>query len=206
MRARITVMAVVSLAVALLFGAQLVLAQEQGAQGDAETQKMMAAWQKYMTPGKFHEAMNYFTGDWEVVNTMWMTPGAEPQMWSGTATYKMMLGGRYLHGSFTGTFMGQPFQGYSIQGYDNYRKEYVTIWIDNMGTGIYELRGQCDADCKVTTLSGVWDDPIAGGKSRVRDVTTIVDENSFKMEMFQTGPDGKEFKSMEGMYTRKKKM
>ena len=31
--------------------------------------------------------------------------------------------------------MGMPFNGLSLEGYDNAKKEFTSIWIDNMGTG-----------------------------------------------------------------------
>ena len=45
------------------------------------------------------------------------------------------MGGRYLHGMFKGTAMGQPFEGASVSGYDNTKKKYFNVWVDSMSTG-----------------------------------------------------------------------
>jgi len=38
--------------------------------------------------------------------------------------------------------MGMPFEGMGLDGYDNASKEYISIWIDNMGTGIMYMKGK----------------------------------------------------------------
>ena len=79
------------------------------------------------------------------------------------------------------------------------------MWIDNMGTGMYVSHGTANENGDVITLQGSMDDPMSGRKDvPTRSVSTTVDENTHKMEMFATGPDGTEFKTMEVVYTRQK--
>jgi len=179
-----------------------VLAQQP--QQSEEEQKMMKLWMEYATPGENHKYFEYFVGDWEVNVKSWMKPGAEPEVSKGDNTSKLILGGRFLMSSYTGTMMGMPFEGLSISGYDNLKKEYVTMWIDNAGTGIYLTSGSLDKASKARTETGIWDDPMTGGKSKVRWVTKIIDDNKYMFEMYNTDPAGKEFKSGEITYTRKK--
>ena len=40
--------------------------------------------------------------------------------------------------------MGMPMEGWSIEGYDNGKKEFVNIWIDNMGSGMASSSGKYD--------------------------------------------------------------
>ena len=47
-------------------------------------------------------------------------------------------------------------------------------------------------------------DPLSGKMMHVRDVTTRVDKDHHTFEMFESLPDGKERKSLEIHYTRKK--
>ncbi len=44
---------------------------------------------------------------------------------------------------------------------------------------------------------GTMVDPITGKERKVREVYTIVDDNTRKMEMFETVDGGEEYKSME---------
>lgn len=170
-----------------------------------EEQKMMKKWMEYATPGENHKYFEYFVGDWEVNVKMWTQPGAEPEVSKGDNTAKMILGGRFLKSSYKGMMMGMPFEGLSITGYDNFKKEYVTMWIDNAGTGIYQTSGTLDKASKTRTETGLWDDFMTGGKSKVKWIIKIIDDNNYRFDMY--GPDpktGKEYKSGEIIYTRKK--
>jgi hypothetical protein len=45
-------------------------------------------------------------GTWKAETTMWMAPDAPPMVSNGTATTKMILGGRYQQMTFKGDMMG----------------------------------------------------------------------------------------------------
>ncbi len=170
----------------------------------ADEKKMMEKFMEYSTPGANHKYLEYFTGEWDVVSKMWMKPGDKPMESKGTQTGKMILGGRYLMSKMKGMTMGMEFLGINITGYDIYNKKFVGMWIDSMGTGMYLADGKLDATGKIRTDTGLWDDYMAGKKSKVKMVTTIINKDKYLFEMFMGLPDGKEFKSMEMFYTRKK--
>lgn len=164
---------------------------------------MMKAWNDYMTPGEQHKMLASQNGKWEGKVTMWMTPGAPPTKSKGTVVNRMILGGRYQEGTFTGTFNGMPFEGKSIVGYDNAKKVFISSWIDNMGTGIMTVEGPWDAATKSITFTGEMHDPMTGKKCKLREIMTFVDDKTQKMEMYNTMPGTPEYKSMEIVYTRK---
>jgi len=166
---------------------------------------MMKNWMAYMTPGDVHKMMASWDGTWDCKVTMWHADGALPELSKGTASNKMVMGGRYHVGSFTGNMMGQPFEGISTLAYDNNKKVFISTWIDNMGTGMMKLEGPWDEASKSITLSGTCVDPSSGtGKEMaVRETMRIIDDKTQIMEMFGPGNDGKEFKMMEIKYTRK---
>jgi hypothetical protein len=115
----------------------------------------------------------------------------------------MTMGGRYMQTHWTGSMMGQPFEGHGIDAYDNVAKEYQSSWIDNMGTGIMRGTGTCDAGgTTCNSTSELWD-PMTGQKTSMRSTVTWTGTDTFKMEMFGTGPDGKEMKMMEIVAKRK---
>ena len=113
-----------------------------------------------------------------------------------------ILGGRYVEHTWKGNMMGMPFEGRGTDAYDNVGKMYVSSWVDNMGTGIMQTTGTCDADAKVCKYSGDMFDPMMGKKT-ARSVITWMDDNTFKNEMYAPGPDGKEAKMMEIVAKRK---
>jgi hypothetical protein len=177
---------------------------QKGQDIEKEMQQMKNEWQTYMTPGEYHKRFVKEVGTWTAEGKAWMMPGQEPQTATATVENKLILGGRYLYSEHHGTMFGEPFEGIGIYAYDNHLKEYVAVWIDNAGTGVYEMRARsASPDSKVLTYTGVWDDPIEGGKTKVRSVETWVNDNQYTFEMFMTGPDGTEFKSMDLTYTRK---
>ena len=118
-------------------------------------------------------------------------------------TNKMILGGRYQEAKHTGDFQGMPFEGISTLAWDNLLKKFVTTWIDNMGTGMMVMEGKWDQVTKSANFTGKMTDPMAGKEINVRQVLTIVDDNTQELDQYQE-KDGKEFKAMHIRLTRKK--
>ena len=164
---------------------------------------MMKNWEAYMTPGEMHKILEKSNGTWSSDVTMWMAPDAPPEKSTGTAVNSMILGGRYQESKHNSMMMGMPFEGKAITGYDNAKKVFIYNWIDNMGTGIMHMEGPWDEATKTINFKGKMIDPMTGKELDVRDVFTYVDDNTEKMEMFCTD-NGKEFKTMEITFTRKK--
>ena len=171
---------------------------------DSATQ--MKAMMAYGTPGEMQKMMASWNGTWSSDMTMWEYDGATPHKMASTAVNSMVLGGRYQSSKHTGTMMGMPFEGMSLMGYDNAMKKFVSSWVDNWGTGIMMLSGPWDATTKTLTLTGSMPDIVRPGKEcTMREVFTVVDDNTQHMEMY--GPDpktGKEFKMMEITMKKKK--
>lgn len=161
------------------------------------------AWNEYMTPGWAHEMMASHAGEWTSVTTFWMDPSAPPQTMTGIAKNEMIMGGRYLKSTHSGVMMGMPFEGMSLEGYDNAKKEFTSIWIDNLGTGTSISTGKYDKKTKTITYIGNVYDPMQGKDVRIREVVTMIDKDHHKIEMFNQ-TDGGEFKSMEIAFERKK--
>ena len=165
---------------------------------------MMKNWQDYMTPGPVHKMMAKWDGTWNGDVTMWMYPGAPEQKSKSTAVNKMIMNGLYQESTHTGNMMGMPFNGKSIVAYDIHKNEFMSTWIDNMGSGIMVLKGPWDEGTKTVTLKGTMTDAGTKGDVAVRETFKIIDDNNQEMEMFTMMPDGKEFKTMNIKFSRKK--
>jgi hypothetical protein len=161
-------------------------------------------WTDYMTPGDVHKMVSSWDGTWTGEISVWMAPNTPATKSVGTAANKMVLGGRYQISNHTGDFGGMPFEGQSTLAYDNLKKVFESVWIDNMGTGVMHLTGPWDAGTKTISLTGKMVDPMSGKEVTVRETLKVIDDNTQVMEMFAPGPDGKEYKSMEIKMTRKK--
>ncbi len=163
----------------------------------------MAAMMKIAAPGPEHAALNPLAGIWKTTTRMWTAPNAEPQVSEGTAERNWMMDGRYLVGNYKGQFGGMPFEGMEVLGYDNLKKEYVSSWVDNLGTGIMLSQGSAmDPNTKSFTLTGTSTDP-AGKEYAMREVTSIVDGNTYTVTMY-ANETGQEQKMMEITCTRVK--
>jgi hypothetical protein len=168
--------------------------------GDAA---MMDAYRKTAQPGEHHKLLDRTVGHWTTQTKLWFTPGQPPVESTGTMDAAWILGGRYLESIHKGQMMGQGFEGRGIDGYDNASGQYVSTWMDNMGTGILMLTGKADASGKLT-VTGDFVDPTSHQKMTYKGVTTPIDADTFRYETIMVGPDGKEFKAMELIAKRAK--
>ena len=166
---------------------------------------MMKNWEAYSTPGDMHKLMASWDGKWDGEVSMWMAPGAPPQVSKATSVNKMIMGGRYQLMTNTGNMMGMPFEGTGTLAYDNAKKKFISTWIDNMGTGIMVIEGTWDDATKTMNLAGKSVDPGMGDgrEMTVRETFKVIDDKTHQMEMFGPAADGKEFKMMEIKFTRK---
>lgn len=161
----------------------------------------MAAWQKAGQPGQHHKQLAALTGTWQAETKFWPAPSAEPMTSPATIEYRMIMDGRYLEELITSEFMGEPFKGRGLYGFNNVTGELQAVWIDDMSTGIYQYSGSMNDDGTEMTLKGKYKDPVSGEWKENRSVMRIS-----KDELHYTGYEvdgGKEWKMMEITATRK---
>ena len=170
----------------------------------AEMAKMMAAYEKAGTPGDQHKQLQKQVGKWNLEMKSWMAPGQPPMESKGTAESKAILGDRYIQTSVTSEFMGKPFTGLGITGYDNTKKKIVGTWIDSTSTSIMHSEGTPDATGKLVNAKAVNTDPVTGKDSRMRIVERWESDDK-KVEEFYEKRGAKEVKAMEITYTRASK-
>ena len=178
----------------LLSSVSLIIAQ----QGDQ--QEAMKKWMEYMTPGTPHQALAKMVGNWKAIVTMYQASGEQNKS-EGTASYEMVLGGRYLKSTFKGNMMGMPFEGMGLDAYDNATKDYISIWVDNMGTGLMYMKGKWDDDSKTIIYMGNTVNPLSGKEEKNKTVFKKIDDDHMLMTSYIYADD-KEVKQMEIEYTR----
>ncbi|MGE3973513.1 MAG: DUF1579 domain-containing protein [Bdellovibrionales bacterium] len=171
----------------------------------AKMEEMMKSFKEYSTPGPQHKTLAGMVGHWTYTSKMWMSAAAAPQESKGTANFKMIMGGRYLQQNVKGkAMMNMPFDGMALTGYNNLKKNFETLWIDSMGTGM--TQGTSTFDEKTSTFSenGTYTCPQESDKVReYRAEWKLIDKNNMIYSMFGPGDDGKEYKHMEMTYKRK---
>lgn len=202
MRFFLTTAVVLTLVISAFSISEMTFAQEK--EMSPEEQQMMQKWMEYATPGEAHKVLDQFVGDWDYTLKWWNAPGSEPETSSGESEVEWKLDGRFIEADVEGISMGQKFEGLGYIGYDNAKKEYQNVWIDNMGTGMMMGTGQYDVETKTFTEKGTYTDPMTGEAKPYTGVTKIIDNDNHTYELFTPGPDGKEFKMMEITYVRDK--
>lgn len=169
-----------------------------------DTAAINKAWMEFSTPGAMHSWMEKTNGTWEGDVSSWMTSDAPPSTSKAVNVQSSVLGGRYVTGKFSGSMMGQPFNGISTMGYDNAKKVFTSTWIDDMGTGIVHMTGTYNEATKTLSLKGHQTNFMSGKDSGIREEMVMIDDNTYKMTMYGDGFDGKEMKFMEGTFKKKK--
>ena len=103
----------------------------------AAMQAMMAA----AALGEEHKMLAKSNGTWTADMTYWEGIDKPSNKMTGTQVTKSILDGHFQQSTFSGDFMGMPFNGISTVGYDNTTKEFVSTWIENMSSSIMVMKG-----------------------------------------------------------------
>jgi hypothetical protein len=120
-----------------------------------------------------------------------------------TATVKLS-GGRWLVTDFDGTFMGGPFIGHEVLGYDPVAKKYLLNWVDSAATSFSTGEGTYNPQTKTLTLSVTGRDDATGNMVTWRQVDIWKDADHHDWTLRAISPkDAKEHIQMTIRYRRK---
>jgi hypothetical protein len=177
-------------------------AEEPGASPSAEPPDAMDEMAGDPTaPGPEHKLLEQFEGKWDAKMTGWFGP--DMVTGGGTMTNTLVLDGRFLRHEFRGTMAGQRFEGLGYWGYDRAKKEWHGSWMDTWSTGMMASHsGTYDPRARAWTSMGTYFNPQTMQEEKQKEVVTLLDSETHKMEMFMIDPDGTEHKSLEILYTR----
>ncbi len=154
-------------------------------------------------PGKEHKLMAKGVGSWDVDAKMWMGPAGPPMPSVGKSEHHTILGGRYMIQEYKSSFMGMSFEGMLIQGYSNLHKKNVSIWLDSMSTWPSISWGMRDEEGVVESKGTTYDVMTPGGRP-TRSRVVEKEDGTFVLELYDSLPDGGDFKVMEMTYSRAK--
>lgn len=159
----------------------------------------MQAWLKLGEPGAQHAELMKNAGTWTVDSKTWAAPGDEPVASKGKAVFTALFDGRYLRQEFEGDFMGTPFRGVGVTGFNNATGKYEDTWIDSVSTGIMQSIGTQTAP-GVWAFSGACAGP-QGTEMKMRSVLKSVSLDKLFVESYCDDGSG-ERKCWEATYTR----
>lgn len=189
----------------VLAGRGPAIAQEMGeVEMPPEMQEAFAAYAELQQPSEHHAELAKWIGEWDCQVSVMMDPDAPPMQSRGSATFSWLHEGLWVKQEFRGEMMGQAFNGFGISGYDNFRKQYVDMWVDSMSTSMTTMRGSTMPGSDVVAMFGEMDEPMTGEIGKiVRNVITHHSDDHATFEM-QEVMYGEPFTVMQIEYRRRK--
>jgi hypothetical protein len=150
-------------------------------------------------PGPIHEHMQQCVGEY-TTNTRFTAPGAPAEQSQGAAKLSMSLDDRFLVEESTGSMMGMPLKSMKMTGYNNAAKQFESVWVYTMSTGMLNMTGSSEDDGRTINWKGAYKE--ADGEHTLS-VQTHVDHDTLVEKIYEA--DGaKDGPIMETTYTRKK--
>lgn len=152
-------------------------------------------------PGKEHEWLKIFEGNWTTDGECAGEPGKPPLKMKGSASGKS-LGGFWAVLENRGEAFGTPFVGLLTLGYDPEKKKYVGTWIDSMTSVHWRYEGSVDASGKVLTLDTQGPNHKTGKLEKFQEKVEIKDKDTWIFTS-SMNEDGKWTQFMKMTYSRK---
>jgi Protein of unknown function (DUF1579) len=130
---------------------------------DAEANKAMMERLTAATQlGPQHAALAKYLGRWDVDIAL-------PRMAThskGTAEYSWVIEGRWLGCRIKGSMLGQPFEEFTILGYDSYSQSAIEVSVESADNSMVMSRGSSDPAQSSAVLFGELDEYTRGSLHR----------------------------------------
>jgi hypothetical protein len=176
--------------------------QSPPTEAQEESDEIAKKWLAFRTPGVGHKRFESLVGKWDYHQKLWTKPDSPPHESSGVSEVRWVLGNRFVQIESTGKFLELPFTGWWLLGFDNFKKKYVSCYMDNLGTGLYGAEGSPGPGDQAITLIGHMDDWYTGEHNRAFTyVIRLISKDQWTFEMTDLALAAK---TMEVAYTRQK--
>jgi hypothetical protein len=94
------------------------------------------------------------TGSWSGTMSTWLMPGEPYDVQNVTSAAQWSIGGKFLQRTFSGRFLGQPFEAVCLLGHDDGQGQYVAVWMDSATTAMMWFKGDYDRETRALTMAG----------------------------------------------------
>lgn len=111
-------------------------------------------------------------GTWDATIEIQTAPDKPPMIAKGVEVDELSPDGKWLISNFsTENYMGRPFRGYALTGYDPVKSKYIGIWIDTMNRRFSRVEGSYDSKAKLFTTTSREQDEKSGRMIEMQQVT-----------------------------------
>ena len=155
-------------------------------------------------PGPEHAILKQDVGVWDATVESTMEPGGTPEISKGVETNVLLGEGLWLIQDYRGEFLGMPFLGHTISGYDPFKQKYVGSWVDTMSPGVWATEGTYDPATQ--TMTTWMEGPCPTGQiMKMRSTCVRKDAHTRVFSMYSPAEMGEPFVMMKITYTRRAK-
>jgi len=160
-------------------------------------------WVAISKPGAAHQLLDPFAGEWDLKISHYSKPDVAPSVSRGTSKVSWILGDRFLQEDLTGEIDGEKFIGVGLMGYDNSKRKFTTVWVDNMNTAIADSEGDYSTEQHLFTFtSKIWD-PLVGRERQSKSTVRLVSEDKYIFTSFDKAAYGEDVRVFEIEYLKK---
>ena len=157
-------------------------------------------------PGDGHQVLEAIVGTWEGKGTIWDAPDSAPVSITASVERRWVLGGRYLREEISvRSDDGGVLEALGFIGYNNESAQYELLNIDTASTAMLLETGKFDPDSQKLMIHGSFRDPATGFVIDRRVEMDLSQDGRIVVVGYTTNEEGREFKSLEGSVTRRKK-
>jgi hypothetical protein len=198
---RIAITSAAALFLVVGFGLIPVLSQEKSKEGEIDFAKVHEEYMKLHTPGKEHQLLQSWAGEYSIKGKMWMEPGKDPMEVHGWSNIRA-VGTAFAHEKFTIVMPdNSKMWGEGFFGFDNESKTFQTTWIGGWSTTQRTLSGTLDPKTQVMEFKCQYQCPITLKKINERINSTNNADGTMTMRMYMQLEGMPEMQSGEFVYT-----
>jgi hypothetical protein len=181
-----------------------VLAVNTSSRADPDDKVKLEAALKANKPGEMHRKLEPLVGKWELTAKTFINPSNPPVQSKSTIETQWVMGGRFIRTQSTSEFAGIKGESVGFTGYDNLRETYIGAWLSTGSTSITTRAGKVDEDGKVFTFEWEQLNLITKEKFKIREVTRIVDNDTYEQTVYSKDVGQPEYKAVETIARRVK--
>lgn len=134
---------------------------------------------------KHHAALLQDVGAWDAI--VESTCSGETTKDKGSELVHAICDGRWTWSVFRSQFLGKPFVGHALVGWDANKKKYASMWIDSMSATCSVTSGTFDEKTKTYSFTGSCTGP-DGKPMQVEQTLSYEDKDSRVLRMKLDGP------------------